>query len=99
MPQSEAGRQRRTDRKSVPIAFSSLLAVLAGCAGSPIYLDPGGVNGRDGGGPVPSYPMLMRIGAAAQASGDLASAVGVYRRAAGSSPNVGALLALTGYGS
>ena len=98
MLQSEAGRQRRTGRKSAPLAFSSLfvLLVLAGCAGSPINLDPGGVNGRDGGGPVPSYPMLMRIGAAAQASGDLPSAVGVYRRAAEIAPQEPAPLIAAG---
>jgi len=98
MLQSEAERQRRTGRKSAPLAFSSLfvLLVLAGCAGSPINLDPGGVNGRDGGGPVPSYPMLMRIGAAAQASGDLPSAVGVYRRAAEIAPQEPAPLIAAG---
>jgi Flp pilus assembly protein TadD len=61
-------------------------AVLAGCAGSPVHLDPLNVDGRDGGGPVPSYPMLMRIGAAARAGGDLANAVGIYRRAAELAP-------------
>jgi Flp pilus assembly protein TadD len=88
MSQFKAGRQRRSGRKSAHLAFSSLLAalVLAGCAGSPINLDPGNVNGRDGGGPVPTYPMLMRIGAAAQASHDFANAVGVYRRAAETAP-------------
>lgn len=66
----------------------SLVAALglAGCAGSPVNLDPGNVNGRDGGGPVPTYPMLMRIGAAAQSGGDLPNAVGVYRRAAEMAP-------------
>jgi Flp pilus assembly protein TadD len=39
------------------------------------------VDGRDGGGVVPSYDALMRIGAAARNGGDLANAVGVYRRA------------------
>jgi Flp pilus assembly protein TadD len=39
------------------------------------------VNGRDGGGAVPSYDSLMRIGAAAQGGGDLVNALGVYRRA------------------
>src|SRR5215831_8850680 len=50
------------------VLFSvSALFVLAGCAGSPVNLDPGNVNGRDGGGPVPSYPMLMRMGAVNEA--------------------------------
>jgi Flp pilus assembly protein TadD len=53
---------------------------------SPINLDPLSVNGRDGGGPVPTYPMLMRIGAAAQSGGDLPNAVGVFRRAAEMAP-------------
>lgn len=59
---------------------------LAGCTATPINLDPLSVNGRDGGGPVPTYPMLMRIGAAARAGGDLPNAVGVYRRAAEMAP-------------
>ena len=47
---------------SVSVFFFSLLVVLvlAGCAGAPVNLDPGNVNGRDGGGPVPTYPRLMR---------------------------------------
>src|SRR5438067_11420761 len=70
------------------LLFSSILAalLLAGCVSSPVNLDPLSVNGRDGGGPVPTYPMLMRIGAAAQSGGDLPNAVGVYRRAAEMAP-------------
>ena len=59
---------------------------LAGCAGSPVHLDPLNVDGRDGGGPTPTYPMLMRIGAAARSGGDLPNAVGVYRRAGEMAP-------------
>jgi protein O-GlcNAc transferase len=59
---------------------------LAGCGASPIHLDPLSVDGRDGGGPVPSYATLMRIGAAARSGGDLPNAVGVYRRAAEMAP-------------
>jgi Flp pilus assembly protein TadD len=59
---------------------------LAGCAASPVHLDPLSVDGRDGGGPTPTYPMLMRIGAAAQSGGDLPNALGVYRRAAEMAP-------------
>jgi Flp pilus assembly protein TadD len=59
---------------------------LAGCVTTPINLDPLSVNGRDGGGPVPTYAMLMRIGAAAQSGGDLPNALGVYRRAAELAP-------------
>jgi len=44
------------------------------------------VDGRDGGGPTPTYPMLMRIGTAAQSGGDLPNAVSVYRRAAEMAP-------------
>jgi Flp pilus assembly protein TadD len=68
--------------------FSSILAalMLAGCAASPFHLDPLNVDGRDGGGPTPTYPMLMRIAAAARAGGDLPNAVGVYRRAAEMAP-------------
>jgi Flp pilus assembly protein TadD len=59
---------------------------LAGCAAPLVNLDPLSVSGRDGGGPVPNYPMLMRIGAAAQSGGDLPNALGVYRRAAEMAP-------------
>jgi Flp pilus assembly protein TadD len=71
-----------------PAFLFSLLAgmALAGCVASPVNLDPLSVNGRDGGGPVPTYPMLMRIGAAAQSGGDLPNALGVYRRAAEMAP-------------
>src|SRR5499427_2222464 len=79
------------------VLFSvSALFVLAGCAGSPVNLDPGNVNGRDGGGPVPTYPMLMRIGAAAQSGGDFPNAVGVYRRAAEMAPQEPAPLIAAG---
>jgi hypothetical protein len=70
------------------ILFSSALAVLmvAGCVTTPIHLDPLSVDGREGGGPTPTYPMLMRIGVAAQSGGDLPNALGVYRRAAEMAP-------------
>lgn len=76
-------------RNSAPLLlFSSVLAalLLAGCAASPVHLDPLSVDGRDGGGPTPTYPMLMRIAAAAQSGGDLPNALGVYRRAAEMAP-------------
>jgi Flp pilus assembly protein TadD len=79
--------------------FFSLFAALAlaGCAASsPVNLDPLSVNGRDGGGPVPTYPMLMRIGAAARSGGDLPNAVGVYRRAAEMAPQEPAPLIAAG---
>jgi Flp pilus assembly protein TadD len=73
---------------SAPALLLCLIAgvALSGCAQSPVNLDPGSVNGRDGGGPVPTYPMLMRIGAAAQSGGDLPNAVSVFRRAAEMAP-------------
>src|SRR6202008_1195830 len=83
---------------SAPVLFYSLLVMLllAGCAGSPVNLDPLSVNGRDGGGSTPTYPMLMRIGGAAQSGGDLANAVGVYRRAAEMAPQEPAPLIAAG---
>ena len=70
----------------ISILARSAVLVLAGCVASPVHLDPLSVDGRDGGGPIPTYPMLMRIGAAAQSGGDLPNAVGVYRRAAEMAP-------------
>jgi Flp pilus assembly protein TadD len=72
------------------------VVVLAGCAGSPVHLDPLSVDGREGGGPTPSYPMLMRIGAAAQSGGDLPNAVSVFRRAAEMAPQEPAPLIAAG---
>src|SRR5271165_1495337 len=79
-----------------PALLLSLIAgvALAGCV--PMNPDALNVNGRDGGGPVPTYPMLMRIGAAAQAGGDLPNAVGVYRRAAEMAPFYAAPLIAAG---
>lgn len=74
--------------RSAPALLFSVLAIigLTGCLASPVHLNPASIDGRDGGGPTPSYPVLMRIGAAAQSGGDLANAVGVYRRAAEMAP-------------
>jgi Flp pilus assembly protein TadD len=71
-----------------PALLLSLITglALAGCVTTPIHLDPLSVEGRDGGGPIPTYAMLMRIGAAAQSGGDLPNALGVYRRAAELAP-------------
>ena len=55
---------------------------LAGCGTEPFHLDLLSANGRDGGGVVPSYDALMRIGTAARSGGDLVNALGVFRRAA-----------------
>lgn len=81
-------RWRRSKRTLAPaFLFASFGALaLAGCAASPVHLDALNVDGRDGGGPTPSAPMLMRIGDAARAGGDLPNAVGVYRRAAEMAP-------------
>ncbi|HEV3185734.1 MAG TPA: tetratricopeptide repeat protein, partial [Xanthobacteraceae bacterium] len=71
-----------------PALLVSLIVglALAGCVVTPVHLDPLSVEGRDGGGPIPTYAMLMRIGAAAQSGGDLPNALGVYRRAAELAP-------------
>ena len=81
---------------SAVLLFRLTVLLLAGCESSPVHLDPQSVNGRDGGGPVPSYPMLMRIGAAARSGGDLPNAVGVYRRAAEMAPQEPAPLIAAG---
>src|SRR5215468_11884615 len=87
MQQAKAGARGIRGIPGPAFLFSLIAGLaLAGCAGAPINLDPLSVNGRDGGGPVPTYPMLMRIGAAAQSGGDLANAIGVYRRAAEMAP-------------
>lgn len=66
---------------SVFFALGSL-ALGGGCQESVVHLDPLAVNGRDGGGKPLDYATLMRLGAAAHAGGDLATAVGMFRRAA-----------------
>src|SRR6516162_6144016 len=81
---------------SAVLLFRLTVLLLAGCESSPVHLDPQSVNGRDGGGPVPSYPMLMRIGAAAHSGGDLPTAVSVYRRAAEMAPQEPAPLIAAG---
>jgi Flp pilus assembly protein TadD len=63
------------------------LTTLCACEQSAIRLDPLTVDGRDGGGQPLSYDTLMRIGAASHASGDLGTAVGLYRRAAAVAPS------------
>ena len=84
MQQAKAGARGIRGIPGPAFLFSLIAGLaLAGCVAN---LDPLSVNGRDGGGPVPTYPMLMRIGAAAQSGGDLANALGVYRRAAELAP-------------
>ena len=71
----------RTRGSSALLVIFAVLG-LAGCGTYPFHLDLQSANGRDGGGAVPSYDSLMRIGAAARGGGDLPNALGVYRRAA-----------------
>ena len=77
----------RTRMKRFDAAASLFLALglvaLGGCGDVPWQLDPFAVNGRDRQPARPlGYATLMRIGDAARAGGDLATAVSVYRRAA-----------------
>jgi Flp pilus assembly protein TadD len=69
---------------------------LASCGADPVHVDLLSANGRDGGGAVPSYDSLMRIGAAARGGGDLSNALGVYRRASEMDPLNPAPLAAAG---
>jgi Flp pilus assembly protein TadD len=63
------------------------LAALGGCSETPsLRIDPLTIDGRDGGGKPITYDGVMRLGAAAHASGDLSTAVALYRRAAALSP-------------
>jgi Flp pilus assembly protein TadD len=87
MKNTKLGWRRSKGTLAPAFLFASFAALaLAGCAASPVHLDALNVDGRDGGGPTPTYPMLMRIGDAARAGGDLPNAVGVYRRAAEMAP-------------
>ena len=76
------GSARLRIRGSSALFLTLAVLGLAGCGTYPFHLDLQSANGRDGGGAVPSYDSLMRIGAAARAGGDLTNALGVYRRAA-----------------
>ena len=68
-------------------AGAAALLTLSGCVTTtlPARFDPLAVNGRDGGTKA-SYPALMKIGITARGSGDLATALGVFRRAAELAP-------------
>jgi Flp pilus assembly protein TadD len=74
-------RTRRLLAAPALILGASAVLSLANCGTPPQHLDVMSVNGRDGGGVVPSYDSLMRIGTAARDAGDLGNAVGVFRRA------------------
>src|SRR5882672_8551921 len=75
-------------RANVAVSFGMALGLLflSGCGDAAIRIDPFAVDGRDGGGPPIGYSTLMRIGAAAHAGGDLANALGIFRRAAAVEP-------------
>ena len=75
------GSARLRTRGSSALFLTLAVLGLAGCGTYPFHLDLQSANGRDGGGAVPSYDSLMRIGAAAQGGGDFVNALGVYRRA------------------
>jgi len=68
-------------KRSSALVLTLAILGLAACGPYPFHTDPMSADGRDGGGAVPSYDSLMRIGAAARGGGDLVNALGVYRRA------------------
>jgi len=81
---------KRIDAAASALAVIGLIA-LTGCENaSPLHIDPLSIDGRDGAAQPVTYDALMRIGAAAHAGGDLANALGVYRRAAALSPGLSA---------
>ena len=83
-------------RSSSALFLTLAVLGLAGCGTDPVHVDLLSANGSDGGGAVPSYDSLMRIGAAARGGGDLSNALGVYRRAAEMDPLNPAPLAAAG---
>jgi len=78
-PDRGAARPRTRGCSALFLALTVL--GLAGCGTYPFHTDLQSADGRDGGGAVPTYDSLMRIGAAARNGGDLVNALGVYRRA------------------
>ena len=82
---------------AAPILIALSLATLTACDDTLWHqLDPLAVSGRDGSARPVNYPTLMRLGAAAHAGGDLAGAVGLYRRAATVDPRTSAPLVAAG---
>ena len=75
------GSVRLRTRGFSALFLTLALLGLAGCGTSPFHEDLMSADGRDGGGAVPSYDSLMRIGTAARGGGDLVNALGVYRHA------------------
>ncbi|HEX3535462.1 MAG TPA: tetratricopeptide repeat protein [Stellaceae bacterium] len=82
----------RPGGRIAPVGAAVGLLLLSSCAQFPHFLDPWGIDGRDGGGAVLTYPALMRVGAAAEAGGDASAAVGIFRRAAQMNSEVAAPL-------
>jgi len=75
------------------------MGVLAGCGDLPWQLDALKLNGPlvgRGVGASLDYPTLMRVGAAAEAGGDFATAATTYRRAAAVDTNAVAPLVAAG---
>ena len=90
------GSARFVMRGSSALFLTLAVLGLASCGADPVHVDLLSANGRDGGGAVPSYDSLMRIGAAARGGGDLSNALGVYRRASEMDPLNPAPLAAAG---
>lgn len=87
---------RRFDRAVLALLLGAL--ALSGCSTVTVNsdtLDAGGPTGTAPGRPL-DYGMLMRIAAAARAGGDLANALGLYRRAAALDPRQPAPLVAAG---
>jgi Flp pilus assembly protein TadD len=76
--------------------FALAALALGGCVQVAPHLNPLAINGRDGSQPV-TYDTLMRLAADSHAAGDLAAAVGFYRRAA--ALNQGAAAPFVGAGN
>ena len=91
------GMKRISALASILVALGSV--TLAGCDSVPWRFDPLSVSGREGKaglGKVVPYPTLMRLGATTHADGDLATALGFYRRAAQLDPSAAAPLVAAG---
>jgi len=79
---------KRVDAAASLLLGLGLMLPLAGCEIPFWNVDPLNIDGRDGGGtgkPV-DYSAVMRLGVSAHATGDLATAVSLYRRAASLAP-------------
>ena len=83
MPDEGTGTGRmKAFGATASVLLTLSLFALGGCEEASVGdLQPLNINGREGAHPL-KYDTLMRIGAAARAGGDLASAVSIYRRAA-----------------